>query len=87
MSQFEDKIVQRKRATRKRRQRVLYEKIGVCKMGSFIYSEQFELNQFFALTDPSDEELARATAVIEEHIARSVAIWKEIMGTLPDDQS
>jgi len=78
MSRFEDEIVRRKRAERKRRQTFLRERIGRYRMARLTVEHAYQLFRFFDCPDPSDGELMVATQLIEAHIADEELFRKEL---------
>ena len=86
-SEFGDAVAQRKKAERKRRQQFLYEQITGYKMASFTFGEARWLNTFFDQDDPSDADLARATSIIERHIADIRRFWDTFNKGFPDGTS
>jgi hypothetical protein len=83
VSRFEDAVATRKRAERKERQQFLQEQVSACKLASFTVGDAYLLFRFFALADPSDEELMEATSIVENHIAGNAAFWKEFHAEIP----
>ncbi len=83
MSRFEDAVATRKRTERKKRQMFLQEQISRYKMGSFTIGEVYCLFTFFALADPSEEELLEATRIIKDHISDVAALLEKLGELIP----
>lgn len=76
MSQFEDRIVQKKRDERTKRKEVLFEKIQGHKMASMTFATAYFLFNFFHEKESTDEDIMAATSIIEGHITDIREFWK-----------